>query len=93
MQCSLSSEKKTRVTTFKTKPQNRLRFQKHAQGAGVALVGFCIYVSLTLDQELAGLHVTIKSRQMQCIPSTEKKTRVTTFKTNPQSRLHLQKHI
>jgi hypothetical protein len=35
MQCSIT-EKKTRVTTFKTKLQNRLRLQNHVQGAGVA---------------------------------------------------------
>ncbi len=40
--------------------------------AGVALVVFHIHVSLTLDQELASLHVTFHRRPKQCSLSSEK---------------------
>jgi hypothetical protein len=96
MKCSISPNKKTRVTmstTFKTNPQYRLRFQKRVQGAGVALCFFHVDVSLTRDQELANLQMTFHRRLMQCSPSPEKKTRVTTFKTNPQFRFRFQKHV
>ncbi len=74
-------------------PRLKSRVERANDGERVSLLVLHIHVSLTLDQERASLHVTGFNRLMQSSESTEKKTRVTTSKTKPQSRLRLHKHV
>ncbi len=62
-------------------------------GVAVVPVVFCIDVCVGRDEELAQVHVTFLRRQMQWGVSTEKKTRITTLKTNPKSQTHVQMRV
>jgi hypothetical protein len=73
MQWGPSTEKKTRITTFKNKSQITNAYLSSYVGAGVLLLGFRIYVCIGRDEELAHVHVTIMRRPMQWGPSTEKR--------------------